>query len=369
MNRPSILIQTVGRDLPALMVAAAIEQLGGHPIVNPQTRILGDPRFSLRLGVKNSISSEEGELSNVRSVWNRRFPSKIDMPADTHPADVSFLDQNARLFLKALGAAFDGAMHVNPLAAKLVTADKLSQLRSARRAGLQTPETLVTADPVQVRRFASEYGPICTKPFSSGVWRSPDHDELLFTTTGVLTEGHLRDDDAIGMVPAIYQPYVEKAYEVRMTVFGRYCAALKICSQATPSTVTDWRIDLAYLKSLEPITPPNTLLEKCYRAMDALNLRFGVFDFIVTPGGDWVFLEINEAGQFLWQEQYCDQCWVIEPFARFLMEAKKDFTWNSAERSDAISPAAMNTAVRDSPEWSAILSEQTTHFNEGIGYE
>ena len=34
--------------------------------------------------------------------------------------------------------------------------------------------------------------------------------------------------------------------------------------------------------------------------MRSLRLRFGALDFIVTPTGQWVFLEINPNGQWAW---------------------------------------------------------------------
>ena len=36
--------------------------------------------------------------------------------------------------------------------------------------------------------------------------------------------------------------------------------------------------------------------------MDAFGLLYGAFDFIVTPEGRHVFLEVNPAGQYLWVE-------------------------------------------------------------------
>ncbi|MGH3813642.1 MAG: hypothetical protein ACRDUV_14515 [Pseudonocardiaceae bacterium] len=36
--------------------------------------------------------------------------------------------------------------------------------------------------------------------------------------------------------------------------------------------------------------------------MQHLGLAFGVFDFVITPNDDWVMLERNPAGQWLWSE-------------------------------------------------------------------
>jgi glutathione synthase/RimK-type ligase-like ATP-grasp enzyme len=36
--------------------------------------------------------------------------------------------------------------------------------------------------------------------------------------------------------------------------------------------------------------------------LDRLGLRFGALDFVVTPDGEWWFLECNPNGQWAWIE-------------------------------------------------------------------
>jgi D-alanine-D-alanine ligase-like ATP-grasp enzyme len=36
--------------------------------------------------------------------------------------------------------------------------------------------------------------------------------------------------------------------------------------------------------------------------MKAFDLIYGAFDFIVTPEGRYVFLEVNPSGQYMWVE-------------------------------------------------------------------
>ena len=38
--------------------------------------------------------------------------------------------------------------------------------------------------------------------------------------------------------------------------------------------------------------------------MDRLGLNYGACDFIVTPEGRHVFLEVNPAGEFFWLEKH-----------------------------------------------------------------
>ena len=43
--------------------------------------------------------------------------------------------------------------------------------------------------------------------------------------------------------------------------------------------------------------------ESRLRYLKRMHLNFGCFDFIVTPDGEYVFLECNPNGQWLWIEE------------------------------------------------------------------
>lgn len=44
------------------------------------------------------------------------------------------------------------------------------------------------------------------------------------------------------------------------------------------------------------VTLPNEITTKINAFMQSLELIYGAFDFIVTPGGRYVFLEVNPGG-------------------------------------------------------------------------
>lgn len=64
----------------------------------------------------------------------------------------------------------------------------------------------------------------------------------------------------------------------------------------------DWRLDYQNHK-YTLIACPENVIRKCYQMMTDFNLIFGAFDFIVTPENEWIFLEVNPNGQWLWLEQ------------------------------------------------------------------
>jgi len=48
---------------------------------------------------------------------------------------------------------------------------------------------------------------------------------------------------------------------------------------------------------------PDKIKRMCSNILKLFDLHFGAFDFIVTPKGEWYFLEINPNGQWLWLEE------------------------------------------------------------------
>jgi glutathione synthase/RimK-type ligase-like ATP-grasp enzyme len=100
----------------------------------------------------------------------------------------------------------------------------------------------------------------------------------------------------------LFQAYVPKRSELRVTVVGERVFAAEIGSQATHHTRHDWRrYDMAHT----PHTPhalPEPVARAAVALVRALGLVYGAIDLVLTPDGDYVFLEINPNGQYLWIE-------------------------------------------------------------------
>jgi glutathione synthase/RimK-type ligase-like ATP-grasp enzyme len=98
----------------------------------------------------------------------------------------------------------------------------------------------------------------------------------------------------------LFQEWVPKAYEVRLTVVdGRFFGAR--IDAGTAAGHVDWRSDYAML-SYSPIDTPPDIQTRVRHLLAVLGLRFGALDFVVAPDGQWWFLEINANGQWAWIE-------------------------------------------------------------------
>ena len=119
-----------------------------------------------------------------------------------------------------------------------------------------------------------------------------------------------------------------KKYELRITCFGDYLVAAKLNSQSHESGKIDWRAISEGELSIEPYTLPPRLENQIRAFMRKLGLVFGSLDFIVTPEDEYIFLEVNEQGQFLWIEEYNLDFKMLDIFVNFLLSRSREFEWN-----------------------------------------
>lgn len=174
---------------------------------------------------------------------------------------------------------------------------KALQLLEASRAGLKVPHTLTSNDPTRAAAFVDALGSTecAIKPLIA-IGVTDEHGYRLPLTT-TLPAGHPLE--SIELAPTMLQPYVEKAFELRCVVIGDETFCAKLDSQADEKSRIDWRGgDPAH----EVFTLPDDVEASIHRLMDAFELNFASLDMIVTPEGDYVFLELNPNGQWLWLE-------------------------------------------------------------------
>lgn len=105
----------------------------------------------------------------------------------------------------------------------------------------------------------------------------------------------------IKLTPVYIQNYVDKKYEVRLTVVDNNFFCVKIIA----GNLIDWRKSYSS-NQYEEIIVPNFIKKQVTKMMNAFNLHFGAFDYIVTDDDKWYFLEVNPNGQWLWLEEELD---------------------------------------------------------------
>lgn len=158
-------------------------------------------------------------------------------------------------------------------------------------------------------------------------------------------------DETLRFTPGIFQELIPKAYEVRLTMIGRQAFAAKIHSQDTVTGRLDWRRAYNELR-FEPVDLPLFVEQQCASLLEHLGLVFGCLDFIVTPEGEHIFLEVNEMGQFLFVERY-SHIPLLDAFVSFLIQGRSDFEWS-----------AEDVLIRYSnPQFEALVNEKANTFS------
>lgn len=295
--------------------------------------------------------------SGVRAFCNRRPPLAFNLPERLHPADRTHVAVSWTSVISGLSVLLDDCFAVNRQAAARCGANKLNQLKAARRAGLSLPAILVSSDLDEVRAFAATVPDICMKPLSVYSWRQ---DRTVVRTLTRRIDGlSCLNRERVALMPVIWQAFVSKAFEVRLVVFGDTFIGTRIEQPAGGEGIQDWRANNGYLHSLSAISAPDAVQRGCRAVLDSLDIRFGAFDFIVPPSGEWVFMEVNPAGQFIWQEEFHAPNRLIEPFSRYLASQDERFTWNPETASDELSFGSLVSEVEsyaDHREWASEAS-------------
>ncbi|WP_146173200.1 MvdC/MvdD family ATP grasp protein [Ectopseudomonas oleovorans] len=190
---------------------------------------------------------------------------------------------------------------LNPLAKSYQAENKYLQMDMARNIGFTLPPLIVSNDKKELCNFIDIYGDVVLKLMNQEFYQDSD-GSFKGLYVNKVSEAEICDFGDINENPIVLQAYVEKDYEVRYTVVGQDHHVCQIQSQKSKLASIDWRRYDIPNTPHHPIEPPSEIREKVNKFMTSLDLEFGALDFIVTPSGEWHFLEINTMGQWLWIE-------------------------------------------------------------------
>ena len=299
-------VQAVAKQLRGLDVKTYCGSLGG---------LVQQANFSLRLEnsdrqcrlepLSDSIwgSTTGLDLAAVSAVWLRR-PGRVKALKAPEPWAAGLIECESNRavqgFLRTLPALW-----INHPTAQSEAAFKVRQLTLARFCGLAIPKTLITNNPAEVQEFyESCNGEIVYKLIDELSW---EHFPAFEVPKGIPTlpfrQSDLKHLEQVRLGLHLFQERVDKLADIRVTVVGRQMFPVKIDLLKGKSHL-DFRLD--YSVPMEPHQLPVETADKCLALMETLGLNFGAFDFCLARDGQYVFLEVNAAGQWLWMETGLD---------------------------------------------------------------
>ena len=305
----TVLIITHSNDNESVeFVARALAERGGHAVRLDTDRFPSELRLAARYGgdgrerLTFATGAGEFDLAEVGAVWHRRLSvaARVPREMDAQLRTASVGESRAALLGVLAGLP---AFRVDPEAAIRGAEQKPLQLHVARRLGLEVPRTLVTNDPAAVREFyAACDGRLVVKMLSSfAVYDREGRENVVFTNP--VGPEDLEDLTGLSLCPMTFQERVEKALELRATVVGERVFTASIDSQSSARAAHDWRRDgLRLIDEWRPYQLPPEAERGLLALMDYFGLNYGAADFILTPDGRHVFLELNPSGEFFWLE-------------------------------------------------------------------
>jgi glutathione synthase/RimK-type ligase-like ATP-grasp enzyme len=351
-----ILIVTVKGDPHARAVAWGLRRLGHTPTLWYWSDFPKHDLGTLRIGpgAAPAVALTLGgtvHASPFDVIWKRRLGAPEAMQP-CHPDDADVIVAESQRYLDNLlpfmGHA--GTRWINHPEGDFRARSKVRQLAVAGAAGLAIPDTLIGNDIAEVRRFFDRHGGrVVNKAFAPARWDNADGSRTTARTSAI-TRAHLQHDYAVRASPGIYQQMIDKQYELRVTVMGERAVAAAIDSQQDGPTV-DWRYEGGRGNTnLRHIALDPALQAQCVAVCKALGIAFGCIDLIVKPGGEVVFLEVNEGGQFLFNELADPRIPMLDAFCRFLL----------GDAADAGAPRVALADYHATDEYrAAVLAERT----------
>lgn len=325
--RPTIVILSCPQDVHAHAMCEALERKGAHALFFPTPDFPERVALTIKDSPRGTVLMSRGpsgptSFSDCTAVWLRR-PHFARVPEDFGEEDRKIIERECRdMRLNFFDLLCPASLWVNPLGALFAESCKSRQLVAARQCGFKIPPTLISNDSEEIAHFLqAAKGSVVYKTFSSLV------------PTSVLTPDLLSDPELLRWTPGIYQHYIEKDHELRVTAVGHRLFVVRINSQQTIRGKVDWReaqwqprngaSDLTF----EPAALPAPVKAACRRILKALNLAYGAIDLIVTPEQEYVFLEVNPSGQFLWIDFELGLP-LLDALSEMLIQGRLDFRWS-----------------------------------------
>ena len=263
---------------------------------NPELSNL--PQYSLN---KSSLESwikdnqrKRQNLSEFQTVWWDEVVPNPDIYRNMPYGKWAFLETQkaSDWILSSLEA-----IYINDPIEIIRGSNKVKQLKRARDLGISIPKTLITSEYGLLERFIERE--TIYKPISRPTEESVGEDFVIYTN---IVKKEEINPSSTECKLSFFQRYVPKKYEIRTYVIGNDCLSTEIHSQKSERSKVDWRkYDIANTPYY-PHQLPTEISKKLIHLTKSFNLHYSARDLILTPEDEYLFLELNPQGMWLWIE-------------------------------------------------------------------
>lgn len=298
-KKGSILVASSSEDLVNNKhVVGILRDRGFHVIHYEADKVVsGEAEVQIVLKDSGLSMTYDGEALNgnlIAAAWYRR-PDIFFRKALADSGKQLGLEKEYRSFQDVIWNNIPEEKWLNsPLRMSLGTR-KLTQLERAQELGFKVPPTVASNRWPVIKEALPGEKIIQKVEFGALFINNRQH---IFPTTP-FSKNKLPDSSPL---PGIWQPFLNKKREWRITLVGEKCFDAAIYTNQ--GAKDDWRLQQhdreKVIFKAEPF--PADLKEKCFAYLKSYGLKYGAFDFIETEDGDIYFLELNTNGQYGWLE-------------------------------------------------------------------
>jgi len=239
--------------------------------------------------------------ADISHIWYRR-PEQLKAAQFDSSPESNYARSEWTEFIECFFAHVPKERWANHPSSNAAASRKLEQLTTAMNLGFAVPDTLGTQDPAELRKFFQKHrGNIIVKPLASGFIerQGEESDSLIYTNQ--VQEHHLENLDDLANCPTLFQQFIQKECDVRITVMDTNIHAVELrASDRAGERRCDIRRNNMSDVTYRRISLPPTVTMAIRKLMARYGLRFAAIDMVVTSAGDWYFLEINPNGQWAW---------------------------------------------------------------------
>jgi len=297
-----VIILTNSQDATVSYLVSALEKSKVHFLRLDTDKLISKVAISYTSG-KPVIKTDNFKYrpEDISVIWYRR-PEKLKDNRFDNSSESRYTLAEWAEFIECFFAHVPKTKWINHPSCNSQASRKLEQLTRASSLGLMIPDTLATQEPDDLRAFYKRHdGRLIVKPISIGYIERPgeSNDTLIYTNR--VESRHLENLTDLTICPTLFQQFIQKQCDVRITVLDTDIHAVAIKASDIPGEQRcDIRrnnmADVAY----ESITLPESIKTKLMRLMSYYGLRFAAIDMAVSTAGEWYFFEINPNGQWAW---------------------------------------------------------------------
>ena len=240
------------------------------------------------------------DASEIKAVWYRR--PLLAEPETDNPLFKAYIRDEREGYTTYFFNSLQKACWISFPPNIELARNKILQLEYALQEGFSIPDTLITTDINSFKEFYETHEKRVIIKSIKGHWydRMGNKDYLFFTS--LLEEDKLPTEGSLKTAPCLFQGYIEKELELRATVVGNKVFTAGIYSQEDSESKIDWRLGTGRIRHAT-YNLPVKIENKLVRINERFGLKFGAYDLILTPQGEYVFLELNPNGQWVWIEE------------------------------------------------------------------